>query len=346
LLCREKGVPFRALVAARFGHLFYWATDEVSKSTALEAAIANQPEPSDDDVREVQATLAPHSLSSPEAIRSLYSGLRWSAIIRSSVIRIAQRLYGLLRGYRYALYGYHLWSTIAQLVRSRMDWKQLRRDGIKDLNVLNGRKIVFFPLQVEPESSLQTLAPYFTDQLAIARELALSLPADAVLAVKEHIWQLGRRTRGFYETLRGMPNVVLLAPDIRGTDVIRRSDLICAISGSAAHEAAVLGKPVIYFQAGSPLLALKHVHLFNSTRDFEHVSELLEDCELDSKLKRQRDGARYWFALRRFCFEIVGPSITMRQDRPTEEELVRIGNALFASLREDVTHDVQPALAV
>ena len=343
LLCRERDIPFRSLASSRFGKHFYWAVDELGRCPTFTHFFHGFRTLGDAEVAEVQCRVAPNALAGPEMMRALTRQLGWGQIVRKSLHQIAHKIYMRARGYRFGRIGYRTESVIAQLMRSRRDFDRLRRIGAHSLDELQDRKIVFFPFQQQPESSTLVLTPHFSNQFAILVELALSLPADAVLVVKEHPWQLGRRTRGIYEAILELPNVVMLAPTYPSLDIIRRSSAVCAISSSAAHEAAVLGKPVLYFQHGSTLDVLDHVHVLDSVDQLDRIRDILDDVTSEHEAKRRRDGARYLLALEAFCLEIDGPSIVMRQEPPSDEEQKKIADSLFASLGEQKAPGAEPA---
>jgi len=105
----------------------------------------------------------------------------------------------------------------------------------------------FFPLHFEPELSILLLAPFDTDQLAIIRRVARSLPVGMLLYVKEHPQMTPFRPRSFYREVKKIPNVRLLRPEIPSFEIVRNSSLVTVITGSAGWEATLLGKPVITF---------------------------------------------------------------------------------------------------
>src|SRR5690606_15063995 len=47
-------------------------------------------------------------------------------------------------------------------------------------------RFAFYPLQYSPESSINTPAPYFVDQMRVIDAIRFSLPSDTILVVKEH----------------------------------------------------------------------------------------------------------------------------------------------------------------
>ena len=132
--------------------------------------------------------------------------ITWPAIVRRISMTYARYIYGRLRGYKLARVGYLPGSIARMVLRERRDSKRLRRLAETRLSDLpRDRKVVYCALQTEPEHSLNVLSPDHTNQLATVVELALSLPANAILAVKEHPYEIGRRTPVFMRRLRKFP---------------------------------------------------------------------------------------------------------------------------------------------
>jgi CDP-glycerol glycerophosphotransferase (TagB/SpsB family) len=109
------------------------------------------------------------------------------------------------------------------------------------------RPFVFFPLQVEPEISTMLYAPYYTDQLWMAKQIAKSLPIDCVLYVKEHPAMYGKRPFNFYKDLTSIPNVRLVRPNISSFELTTRAALLIVITSTVGWEGHLLKKPVIVF---------------------------------------------------------------------------------------------------
>src|SRR5690606_3825451 len=104
----------------------------------------------------------------------------------------------------------------------------------RQVGELPTRPFVYFPLHVDPEASTMVLAPDHTDQLAVIESLAKRLPFGMSLVVKERVRMLGRRPRGFYETIRRFPSVSLASPLESTFQLIQRSTFVAAITGTAA----------------------------------------------------------------------------------------------------------------
>jgi hypothetical protein len=104
---------------------------------------------------------------------------------------------------------------------------------------------IYYPLHVDPEASTMVLSPYHTDQVAVIEAISKQMPAGMKLLVKEHIPSVGRRTNGFYQRIRTMPDVHLISPFVNGFALMQNATLTCVITGTAGKEAILLGKPVL-----------------------------------------------------------------------------------------------------
>ena len=111
----------------------------------------------------------------------------------------------------------------------------------------SAKPFAYYALHLEPELPILLLAPFDTDQVAIVKRLAQSLPVGMYLYVKEHPLMTPYRPRAFYKALKKIPNVKLLRPEISSFGLMRRAALVATITGSAGWEALLLGKPVITF---------------------------------------------------------------------------------------------------
>jgi len=114
---------------------------------------------------------------------------------------------------------------------------------------------IYYPLHVDPEASTMVLSPWHTDQIGVIEALAKSAPAGMTVVVKEHFPMLGRRPKGFYKTISRIPRVVLLGPEHTGLSLIQKAKLTAVITGTAAWEAILLGKPALII-GDSPFLAI------------------------------------------------------------------------------------------
>ncbi|OGY48669.1 MAG: hypothetical protein A3D39_05395 [Candidatus Buchananbacteria bacterium RIFCSPHIGHO2_02_FULL_39_17] len=131
------------------------------------------------------------------------------------------------------------------------------------------QKFVYFPLQFQPEASIDVVAPYFSNQIETARLLAMSLPDDYTLVVKEHPTMVGLRPPSYLEKIARTVNVKLIDYRIPSQEVLTKADLIISPNSTTLFEAAFLKKPAIQLgDLGTTLLlpnVFKHTDLTTIT---------------------------------------------------------------------------------
>ena len=111
---------------------------------------------------------------------------------------------------------------------------------------------------MQPEHTTSIITPFFTDQIALIRNIARSLPINYFLYVKEHpsmgIYGYWHEIN-YYKKILEMPNVRLIHPDVDSLSIYKNSDIIITINGSASNEALMLKKPSIAFAEVSEKVA-------------------------------------------------------------------------------------------
>jgi hypothetical protein len=111
----------------------------------------------------------------------------------------------------------------------------------------------FFGLHMQPESSIDVWAPFFSNQTWVVELLARSLPPTHTLLVKIHKSDAANYSRVQLDRMRSFPGVELVAPFADARRFIENTDLLFSIQGTIGLEAALLGKPVIVL-GESPVL--------------------------------------------------------------------------------------------
>lgn len=105
----------------------------------------------------------------------------------------------------------------------------------------------YYPLHYEPEIATMLLAPFWTDQLNLIRQIAKSLPLHFKLYVKEHPAMVRFRPFSYYRELKKIPNVKLANPNFPSFDLAKNAKLITTLTGTAGWEGVLFKKPVITF---------------------------------------------------------------------------------------------------
>ncbi len=294
-LARGRGALYRFLSSSRWANLYHWATDELLACPAIEAryrAMTEAPAVTID---------APYKLD--QTSRSGFKGaVTRRAVARDAAMTILRHGWGRLRGYEKTRTGYFLGDQLRLLARRRGEWRRLIRGGTHPLAALEGTRFVFYALQEEPEISMGQISPEFFFQHAAIAALCRDLPAGVLLAVKETIHAIGRRSVDFYEQIRAFKNVVLLDPRESGLATARAAAAVATVTGTVGLEAAVMGRPVIAFGRHNLYNVLGHVHVPESLADLRPALVRALDPAFDADAAKA-DAARFVAALRAVSFD-------------------------------------------
>ncbi len=116
-------------------------------------------------------------------------------------------------------------------------------------NPVEGEPYVYMPLHLIPESSVFVKASYYVDEANLIEQVSKSLPIGWKLYVKEHQAMLGERALSFYEKVAQLHNVRVVQVNYYKDPKpwILGAKGIVTITGTAAYEAALLGKRSIIF---------------------------------------------------------------------------------------------------
>ncbi len=117
--------------------------------------------------------------------------------------------------------------------------------SIKYRDVPNDRAFAFFPLQFQPEQSIDNASRYYSNQLETLRLTAMSLPNGMKLVVKEHPQMIGKNSRKYYEKIASLRNVSLVNPHQSSTRLIEKAACVVAPVGTVLFEAALLRRPAV-----------------------------------------------------------------------------------------------------
>ena len=98
-----------------------------------------------------------------------------------------------------------------------------------------------------PESSVDTWAPFYQNQLAFVAQLSLAIPADMAFVVKLHFSDPDNYSRRQLQQLMKLPRLHIAHPNAPGSAFIEEAALVVGIQGTSCLEAALLGKPVLIF---------------------------------------------------------------------------------------------------
>ena len=114
---------------------------------------------------------------------------------------------------------------------------------------LENEKFIYFPLQSEPEASILTNTPFYSNQINLIEVIAKSIPINYILYVKEHPLQKMKLWRSIddYKKIKNIPNVRFLHPSVNAQEILEKTQAVISISGATGFEALFYHKPVIVF---------------------------------------------------------------------------------------------------
>lgn len=290
-LCRHYAIPFRKRCFARLKSQHYWSTDEYLSNPGLRPAFDKMP-PRDPVVLKgsfpAQIEKNARQLARMSYSRGLYHFLE-----------------GVVLGARSCLIERNLrplsWQMLTHNFRPPKELRALRSFPLVRLADLKGRPFVYFPLHKEPETDYLAASPECLDQIGAILQLARDLPADWVLAVKEHIPSIGLRPDGYYRRLATIHNVVLVDPTEPSIPLIQECRAVATISGTAGLEGAMIGKPVVQFARRTLNGFLQHVFTVNDVDDTARFIDRLLHDGFDLEQARA-DGARFAAAIEAASF--------------------------------------------
>lgn len=104
---------------------------------------------------------------------------------------------------------------------------------------------VLFPIHKQPESSIDVLGDFYSNQLELIRNIVRSLPASHSLFVKEHSNAIGERGLLFYSRVKRLPKVHVIDPRADSYALLSKASAVLTVAGTMAYEAGLLGKPTI-----------------------------------------------------------------------------------------------------
>lgn len=157
------------------------------------------------------------------------------------------------------------WRPPRILLRDHFSAKKYKKfaDNFNYYRVENIGKCAYFPLQVQPEATIDVFSPFFNNQIEAIRLTAMSLPDGYTLIVKEHPGMEDKRPPSYLEKIARTVNAKLIDYRVSNEQLLKKADLIISPSGTTIAEAAFLRKPVI--QLGDLGTTLKLPNVFKHT---------------------------------------------------------------------------------
>ena len=106
-------------------------------------------------------------------------------------------------------------------------------------------KYIYYPFHLDPEIVLNVQAPFWHNQLNTIKMLSYNLPAGYKLIVREHRYNVGRRSTKYLKEIKSYPDTILVDGFDDQYKYIKNADLIITVNGTTGFEGLMLGLPVL-----------------------------------------------------------------------------------------------------
>jgi len=186
---------------------------------------------------QARAYITPPGLSPAELLRKLPSRVR-NAL--RTVQRASQREH---LQFTHDRSDYSVGAALAHLRRVRQARGALAREQL--VAEPPRTPYILFGLHMQPESSIDVWAPWVSNQMWVIEWLSRAIPPTHKLLVKIHKSDAAKYSAAELRQMRSYPGVELVQPFTDARRFLEKADMLIAIQGTMALEAAMLGKPVI-----------------------------------------------------------------------------------------------------
>jgi hypothetical protein len=173
-----------------------------------------------------------------------------------------------LRKYSDNVKSYSLTAMFKDAFRQRRNLLLMRHRAL--LVEADCGRYAFIGLHLQPESSIDVFAHFFSNQVRVIELISRSLPPTHTLLVKLHKSDVPNYSGAYLARLGQFPGVQLVSPHADTHNLIKNADLVFAIQGTIGLEAALLGRPVIMF-GESPTLGFPSVSAVGKTLDLPRL---------------------------------------------------------------------------
>jgi hypothetical protein len=152
-------------------------------------------------------------------------------------------------------------------------------------NISLDQNYIYFPLHNQPERATAIFGGIYLDQLLAIERLSELIPKDWHIYVKENPKQKGAyRDSLFFQRMKLIPNLSFLPKETNTHELIRYSQFVATIVGTAGWEAVTGGKNVLIFGWGVWYKNLPGVYKYHPDIDIQELAKArIDHHELEKK---------------------------------------------------------------
>jgi len=283
---------------SKFEKLHFWSDNNFQTSQKLiDLVKANLTK------KENELMLAPEKIETYERAKILYKAISSSYFfsLKRVIHYIVMEIYKILT-FKKKKNSYVSFGWLQSLVRYPFYYRYIEKNSFTPKE-LKSKKIIYVPLHLEPEMSLMSVSPEFSNSIELISWISKSAPSDFVIVIKEQISMYGLRSKKYYKKFNEMANVVFADPKIPGVDWVKMCSMTASITGSAGSEAVFLGKPVLSFGKNQIINVLPSVKFCSNYWDTKKAIEILINISKDKNCLNISKNSLY-DAIQKYSFSL------------------------------------------
>lgn len=209
-------------------------------------------------------------------------------------------------------------KSIIDKYRNLKHYSQIKWDSFDKT-----KKYFYYPFHLEPEAAVFFWGDgIYANQIKLIQNIAASLPPNTYLYVKDHPHNIGYRNYEDYIQLKQVNNIKLLYAQESGYEIIKYSEGVITINGSAGFEALLMNKPVYCF--GNP-----YYENFNNVFKIRNVKDLRGELKQQKSLLSNKNNFLHFFSN---VYE-GNVAIYYREKSSTDENLKKVINSYDSYFR-------------
>lgn len=161
---------------------------------------------------------------------------------------------------------------------------KIKTNRLRYSKIENLKNFVFMPLQFQPEANIDLSSFELNNQVETARQIAMNLPYDYTLVVKDHPLMHGLRTPSYLEKISETPNIKLVHSNLSSLNILKKCKFLIGPTGTVFWEAAILKKPAIMLGKLGLISMFPNVKKIDHFRQIPDVIDYFNDnCDIFEK---------------------------------------------------------------
>jgi hypothetical protein len=138
-----------------------------------------------------------------------------------------------------------------ELVLNKKYFKNIKKleVSLSEINkIKKNKKVIFFPLHMQPELTTSILGGVYEDQLVALERLNVFIKKEWIVVVKDHPFQTSyQRNDFFFKRFNNLKNFYFLNTETDTKSIFKIADLVATITGTPGFEALLESKKSIVF---------------------------------------------------------------------------------------------------